>query len=162
VDLVAVDQNVDNKERYPFVFSRDGGAGNYDIEYKQRSAYFGALHPGDSYGPYTMGTGDLVDAFTFYSYGGLEPCIQIVPASGDALLGAAVFAAGAPTGRIYAREGAQVQSTAPAGGEPFKICPYGQTTGVYALVIWNNGGSQGTIYTIEIGDYEIRLPLVLK
>jgi hypothetical protein len=165
VDFVVIDQDAPNATRYPLVYSWDG-TGSYQIEYLQRIAYFpSGINPGDSYGPYTMGTSSVIRLWTLGLTAGSENCVSVEPTSGDARLGVAVFAPGTSPNYYFGRSQALAQAVATTGGSKVNLnytAP--STTGVYGLVVWNESPNTTSSFYLEGCEDEnkVFLPIVLK
>jgi hypothetical protein len=169
VDFVVIDQSAPNAVRYPMTYSYNGETGDYRTEYLQRIAYFNTgIDLGDSHGPYTMGTGDVIRLWTLQDTAADETCISVNPTSGDAQLGVAVFAPGsAPDNYYFRRSEALASAVASTGGDNVSIEYTAPSNGVYGLVVWNEGSSSSTDFNIEgctsaSSGNDVFLPIILK
>jgi hypothetical protein len=162
VNFIVVSQDAPEDPRYPLVYSAGSNTGNYQIEYAQRTRYFGTgIDPDDSYGPYTMNTNSVIRIWSIYEPGESENCISIVPTSGDAQLGVAIFESG---DYYYNRDEALVKAVAATGGSNVSVSYVAPSTGVYGLVVWNEGSSSSTDFNIEgcTSSAGVFLPIVVK
>ncbi|MBN1220732.1 MAG: hypothetical protein JXM69_17560 [Anaerolineae bacterium] len=171
VSFIVVNQDAPANPHYPLVYFADSYTseffytGDYRIEYTQRTSYFGSgIDPDDSYGPYTMDTDSVIRIWSIYETAESYNCISVVPTSGDARLGVAVFG---PDDDYYNRDDALANAVASGGGDSVSIDYIAPSTGVYGLVVWNEGMSGSTTFNIEgctsaADDTGVFLPIVVK
>jgi hypothetical protein len=167
VDFVVIDQDAPDAMRYPLVYSWDG-TGSYQIEYLQRIDYFsGNINPGDSYGPYTMGTSSVIRLWTLGVAAESENCVAVEPTSGDGRLGVAVFAR-STTDYYHDRGEALAQAVATTGGNRVELNYTATSTGgVYGLVVWNESPGTTSSFYLEgcaapAEANDVFLPIILK
>jgi hypothetical protein len=170
VSFIVVNQDAPANPHYPLVYFADSYTseffytGDYQIEYAQRASFFSGIDPDDSYGPYTMDTDSVIRIWSIYETTDSYNCISVVPTSGDARLGVAVFG---PNDDYYNRDDALASAVASSGGDSVSIDYIAPSTHVYGLVVWNEGSSSSTEFNLEgctsaADDTSVFLPIVLK
>jgi hypothetical protein len=171
VSFIVVNQDAPAAPHYPLVYSADlytsdyFYTGDYQIEYAQRTRYFGSgIDPDDSYGPYTMDTDSVIRIWSIYETAESYNCISVVPTGGDARLGVAIFGL---DDDYYNRGDALADAVASGGGESVSIDYTVPSTGVYGLVVWNEGSSSSTDFYIEgctsaVDDTGVFLPIIMR
>jgi hypothetical protein len=160
VDFVVINEISSVAQYEPIVYSADGNTGYYWLEYAHYTTYWNGIDPGDSHGPYTMYTNSVIRLWAVYESAGSEKCVTVEPASGNARLGVAIFA---PDGFYYGRHGALAQAVTATGGSSVSVSYTAPSSGVYGLVVWNEGSSSTTTFYIKgCQQGRVFLPIVLK
>lgn len=160
VDFVVISRYTDAVVRCSKVvwFS---GSGNYQIEF---APWSGDLGEG-TYGPYTMNPSNVLRTWDFGGTAGTTYRFTVQPISGDADLGIALYAPSSAGGDDYMGRGDAVASADSAGAGGPETMNYTVGSDVwYGLVVWNNGATSSTQFTITIEkDISVGyLPLICK
>jgi hypothetical protein len=160
VDFVVISGPADPDVCYPKVVWYSG-SGNYQIEF---APWTEDLDHEDTYGPYTMSTSSVLRTWDFQGTAGTTYRFTVQPTSGNADLGIALFAPSSAGGYDYMGLGDAVASADSAGAGDAETMNYTVGSDVwYGLVVWNNGATSSTQFTITIERANlVYLPLVSK
>jgi hypothetical protein len=159
VDFVVISGYAADAVRYPKVVWYSG-SGNYQIEFAPWSEDLGE----GTYGPYTMNPSNVLRTWDFQGTAGTTYRFTVQPTSGNADLGVALYAPSSAGGYDYMGRGNAVASadSAGAGGTETMVYTVGSDVW-YGLVVWNNGATSSTQFTITIRKTRsVYVPLITK
>jgi hypothetical protein len=160
VDFVVISVYAADAVRYPKVV-KFSGSGNYQIEF---APWTEDLDREDTYGPYTMDPSSVLRTWDFQGTAGTTYRFTVQPTSGNADLGVALYAPSPAGGYDYMGRGDAVASadSAGAGGTETMVYTVGSDVW-YGLVVWNNGATSSTQFTITIRKTQsVYMPLITK
>jgi hypothetical protein len=164
VDFVVVDGNHwSSADQEQYLVSRWTGDGGYRINWSNQGT---ALGPG-LYGPYTMGSSEVVKVFDVWFYANQPLRISVIPGGGNSAdLGVKLFRSdsAAPTTWRQNREQALRTgdaSTSPGATERVTYWNQGNPNDYLGLVVYSKSNAAAQYY-IQVTDLRVYLPLIRR
>ncbi len=162
VDYVVIDRNHAPSGDYFLETYRFGGAGgNYPIEYASHTSDT-AVEAG-SYGPYTMGSNDILRIWDTWIAAGTFKCFRVDITAGNGDLAVRLFKSDSATPASMFQGKSQairtVDSLGAGGDESF--CYASTSSDWYGLVVDNKGQTTNTTFTLYV-PYTMFLPLTRR
>jgi hypothetical protein len=164
VDFIVVDGNhwpSANQEQY--LVSNWAGDGGYRISWSNQGT---ALIPG-LYGPYTMGSSEVVNVFDVWFYANQPLGISVIPGGGNgADLGVELFRSDSgSSGTWHQNRGEAIRtgdaSTSPGATERVTYWNQGNPNDYLGLVVYSKSNATAQYY-IQVADLRVYLPLIRR
>jgi len=160
VDFVAIGRAAPQEVRYARVMDWSG-SGNYQVEFATSMA---SLSGSGTFGPYSIGSDSVLRVFEFSGTPNQNYRFTLQTTSGDADLGIMLC----DPSILYANRGgcSAYADEQGAGGTEQKEYQIGDVTDGHGLIVWNNGASTSSQFSIQVEPITSRsyiyLPSVLK
>jgi hypothetical protein len=161
VDVMLVDRNHAPSSNYYAEVTAYAGSGFYPIEWATHTA---DLYSRGRYGPYSMGSSDVVRVWDLHFEAGQHRTVRLEPLSSDLDLAMALFDSDPSDDASWYQGRSQAVAVADAngsgGGEVLEYTNTGSTDWL-GLIVYSKGGGTSADFQLFV-DYTIYLPMALK